>query len=304
MPGGCRYTVHIMLGATAKPFFMLVGAVLLAALALPLGAHATVGKPHVAAMQAALSERGHYVGTIDGLNGPLTREALRGFQRQAGLRPTGKAGARTVSALGGPARRLQAPVVVREGDEGWDVVRLQFLLAWRGFPSGEFDGVFGERVRRATAGFQRWAGLSADGVAGPSTFKALRKARARPHAGLSMPLNAPIGDRFGPRGSRFHAGIDFPAQAGTPVGAIKAGTVVFAAYVDGGFGNLVVVQHRYGLTSRYAHLAEIAVVEGQALRRGETLGSVGSTGRSTGPHLHLEVGFRGALVNPASLLTR
>lgn len=281
-----------------------LSALIVAVLAVPLAAHAVVGKPHVAALQAALWERGHYTGTVDGLAGPLTRAAVASFQREAGLRPTGKAGARTVSALGGPARRVLAGVTVRHGDEGWDVVRLQFLLAWRGFPSGAFDGVFGDRVQRATTGFQRWVGLPADGVAGPATYKALRKGRSGPPANLSMPIAAPIGDRFGPRANRFHAGLDLPAQAGAPVAAVKAGTVVFAAYHDGGYGNLVVVRHRYGVTTRYAHLSEFAVSEGEAVRRGQTIGFVGSTGRSTGPHLHLEVSFRGALVNPEPLLAR
>ena len=282
----------------------LAAAVALCALAVAPASSASMGKPHVAAMQAALLERGHYIGTIDGLAGPLTRAALKGFQREVGLRATGRAGARTVTALGGPTRRLQGSVVVRPGDVGWDVVRLQFLLAWRGFPSGELDGVFGDRVGRATAGFQRWAGLPVDGIAGPTTFRALRKVSPRPAARLSMPLAGAIGDRFGPRGTRFHAGVDFPAEAGTPVAAVKAGVVAATGYDEGGFGNMVVVRHRYGLTTRYAHLAEIAVVEGQALMRGQPLGTVGSTGRSTGPHLHLEVAFRGALVNPAPLLVR
>ena len=84
--------------------------------------------------------------------------------------------------------------------------------------------------------------------------------------------------------------------------AVKAGTVVFAGYSPGGFGNLVVVRHRYGLTTRYAHLSEALVRDGQQVRRGETLGLVGSTGRSSGPHLHLEVTFLGAYVDPVPLL--
>ncbi|MGI9658865.1 MAG: peptidoglycan DD-metalloendopeptidase family protein, partial [Gaiellaceae bacterium] len=286
---------------SVRTLFVALLAAVTVAVAVPLVAQAKIGKPHVAALQAALWERGHYHGTIDGLTGPLTRAALLSFQAEAGLQQTGKAGANTVAALGGPARRLQGGSVAKRGDQGWDVVRLQFLLAWHGFPSGVFDGVFGERVERATSRFQDWAGVPADGVAGPATFKALRKAPARPRTKLSMPIAAGIGDHFGPRGNRFHAGIDLPADAGTPVAAVKAGTVVFAAYDDGGFGNLVVIQHRYGLTTRYAHLSEFAVVEGARVRRGETIGLVGSTGRSTGPHLHLEIAFRGALINPAPL---
>ncbi len=276
----------------------------LAMFTAPASASRAIGRPNVAALQAALWEHGHYRGTIDGIKGPVTRAALESFQAEAGLETTGKSDVRTVAALGGPTRRLQGLPLVQPGDSGWNVVRLQFLLAWRGFPSGPFDGVFGVRVLRATTGFQKWAGIELDGVAGPATFKALRKPPAGPRAQLSMPLAAPIGDRFGPRANRFHAGLDLPADAGTAVGAIKAGTVVHAGYVAGGFGNLVVVQHRFGLTTRYAHLSEFTVVEGEKVRRGQPVGLVGSTGRSTGPHLHLEVLFRGALVDPKPLLRR
>ena len=277
---------------------------LAAALWAPSAGEGAIGKPRVAALQAALWERGHYAGTVDGLRGPLTRAAIREFQREKGLGVTGRAGARTVSALGGPARRLQGVAPIYKGAQGWDVVRLQFLLAWHGFPSGPFDGRFGARVERATLGFQRWARLPADAVAGAATFEALQQRPARPRARLSLPLDWARGDRFGPRANRFHAGIDLPADTGTPVAAVKAGTVVYADYHRGGFGNLVVLRHRYGLTTRYAHLSDLAVAVGEPVGRGEIVGLVGSTGRSSGPHLHLEVMFRGALINPAPLLER
>ena len=293
-----------MARASLKTVPVAFAIVLVAALSAPLLAHGAIGKPRIAALQAALWDRGHYQSTIDGLRGPLTRGAIRDFQREHGLRVTGRAGAPTVAALGGPARRLQGVAALRKGARGWDVVRLQFLLAWHGFPSGPFDGEFGQRVERATLRFQRWARLEPDAVAGPGTFKALRRPPARPRARLSAPLAWAPGDRFGPRANRFHAGIDLPADSGTSVAAVKAGTVVFASYHHGGFGNLVVVRHRYGLTTRYAHLSEFAVAEGETVRRGQTLGLVGSTGRSSGPHLHLEVMFRGALINPVPLLVR
>ena len=194
---------------------------------LRLLAHGAIGKPRIAALQAALWDRGHYQSTIDGLRGPLTRGAIRDFQREHGLRVTGRAGAPTVAALGGPARRLQGVAALRKGARGWDVVRLQFLLAWHGFPSGPFDGEFGQRVERATLRFQRWARLEPDAVAGPGTFKALRRPPARPRARLSAPLAWAPGDRFGPRANRFHAGIDLPADPGTSVAAVKAGSSRF-----------------------------------------------------------------------------
>lgn len=286
--------------------FLLAGAVACLGIlvVVPAGTAANMGNSHAAALQAALLQRGHYVGTIDGLVGPLTRSAIASFQAESGLRPTGKANARTVAALGGPPRRVQSRTVVRQGDVGWDVVRLQFLLAWHGFPSGTFDGVYGERVRQGTERFQARAGLPVDGIAGPATFRILRKPPVRPKAKLSMPVSATVGDRFGPRGDRFHAGLDLPVDQGTPVGAVKAGRVVYASMHEGGFGNLVVIQHRHGLRSRYGHLSEFAVVVGESVRRGQTIGLAGSTGRSSGPHLHLEVLLRGALIDPLPLLRR
>jgi murein DD-endopeptidase MepM/ murein hydrolase activator NlpD len=101
----------------------------------------------------------------------------------------------------------------------------------------------------------------------------------------------PIGDRFGaPRaGGRRHAGIDFPVPYGTRVGAAGVGTTIFAGWNTGGYGNLVVVQHRLGYTSWYAHLSQITSWVGERVSGGTRLGYVGSTGYSTGPHLHFEV---------------
>jgi murein DD-endopeptidase MepM/ murein hydrolase activator NlpD len=111
----------------------------------------------------------------------------------------------------------------------------------------------------------------------------------------------PYGDLFGPRGNRFHAGIDIPAAKGTPVGAAAAGRVVFAA-VGEGFGKLVVVEHAHGIRTRYAHLSRIVVRVGQYVKARATVGLVGATGEASGPHLHFEVLVRGANVDPLSAL--
>ena len=92
-----------------------------------------------------------------------------------------------------------------------------------------------------------------------------------------------IGDVFGPRGNRFHTGIDYPAPAGTTVSAAGRGRVVFAGWDAGGYGNLVVIEHPRGVRSWYAHLSRVAVRPEQAVVAGNAVGSVGSTGISTGP---------------------
>ena len=109
-------------------------------------------------------------------------------------------------------------------------------------------------------------------------------------------------DRFGPRGDRFHTGIDYPAQTGAPVVAAAAGRVTWAGWRTGGWGLLVVVDHGRGLRTLYAHLSRAHVVVGQRLLAGSLLGRVGASGRSSGPHLHFEARIRGAAVDPGPAL--
>jgi len=256
----------------------------------------------VAALQVGLRTHGLYHGTVDGVLGPRTERAVMRFQRRAGLSPDGVIGPRTRKAFGRYGRR--GPLGRRElaiGCRGWDVAALQFALAWHGFPSAVFDGVLGAHTDTALRKFQLWAGLDPDGTAGPSTYRALRRPVPRSPIKLLVPVAGAYGDLFGPRGDRFHAGIDIPAAKGTPIGAAASGRVVFAAVGDG-FGKLVVIEHGRGVRTRYAHLSRITVRVGQYVKSRETLGLVGSTGEATGPHLHFEVLVRGANVDPLSAL--
>jgi murein DD-endopeptidase MepM/ murein hydrolase activator NlpD len=105
------------------------------------------------------------------------------------------------------------------------------------------------------------------------------------------------GNPFGGGGSEFHPGQDIAAPRGTPVFAPADGTVVEAGWKNG-YGQTVVIDHSHGLTTRYGHLSKVEVGVGQELKRGEELGLVGSTGRSTGPHLHYEVRLGDLPVSP------
>jgi len=259
------------------------------------------GSPNIAALQVGLRARGLYAGTVDGVLGPGTEQAVRRFQRRAGLAADGVPGARTRKAMGRYGRR--GPLGRRElalGSRGWDVAALQFALAWHGFPSGPFDGYLGAHTDRALRRFQRWAALTPDGTAGPSTYAALRKPLPRSPLRLAHPLVAPLGDPFGPRGNRFHAGIDIPAPTGTPVAAAASGRVVFAGPSGSGWGRMVLIAHGSGVRTRYAHLSRIDVRLGQRVAISSIVGRVGSTGEATGPHLHFEVLVRGANVDPLS----
>ncbi|HEY9405645.1 MAG TPA: M23 family metallopeptidase [Pyrinomonadaceae bacterium] len=108
-------------------------------------------------------------------------------------------------------------------------------------------------------------------------------------------------DPFGGSSSEFHSGQDISAERGTPVYAAGIATVKFAG-TQSGYGQIVILDHGDGITTRYGHLSKIEVVSGQQLARGEVIGRVGSTGRSTGPHLHYEVRINEEPVNPRAYL--
>jgi murein DD-endopeptidase MepM/ murein hydrolase activator NlpD len=106
---------------------------------------------------------------------------------------------------------------------------------------------------------------------------------------------------FGGYSYESHEGQDIEADMGTPVDAAASGTVTVAG-VQNGYGNVVYIDHGNGLSTRYGHLSRIDVEVGQQIKRGERLGLVGSTGRSTGPHLHYEVRINNQPVNPRPYL--
>jgi murein DD-endopeptidase MepM/ murein hydrolase activator NlpD len=97
---------------------------------------------------------------------------------------------------------------------------------------------------------------------------------------------------------KYHAGLDFSAPSGTPIYATGDGTVEEASMSDVGYGNHVVVRHGYGYKTLYGHMLRMKVKAGQAVKRGDVLGWVGSTGKSTGPHCHYEVIKNGEKVDP------
>lgn len=277
-------------------------ALLAGTLVLAAPAAAGAGRPNIAALQVALGARGLYGGTVDGIRGPATLRATRVLQRRAGLLVDGIAGPQTRRALGRYGRHTFATRPLRRGHAGWDVAALQFALAEHGFPSGTFDGGFGPRTETALRRFQRFARLGADGVAGPATFRALRGPVPRAPVSLARPVRAPVTDRFGPRGTRFHTGIDFPAHYGARVRSARAGRVRFAAWNAGGYGYLVIVRHGAGVRTWYAHLSSLAVHRGARVSVGTLLGRVGASGTATGPHLHFELRLRGAAVDPLPAL--
>jgi len=121
------------------------------------------------------------------------------------------------------------------------------------------------------------------------------------------PLHGRLTSYYGPRNlgmgtSNFHRGIDIAAPSGTPVGAARSGTVTYAGWSTQGYGNLVKIRHAGGAETWYGHFSSIAVSVGEYVSQGEIIGRVGSTGLSTGPHLHFELHETGRALDPLASL--
>jgi murein DD-endopeptidase MepM/ murein hydrolase activator NlpD len=163
-------------------------------------------------------------------------------------------------------------------------------------PDGTFSilhdllGVMDERLKSVRSGVEARQALAA---ATPSIW----------------PLAGWLSSAFGPRadpftgGPDFHPGLDISADRGTPVHATADGMVESAAY-SGNYGNCILISHGFGISTRFGHLSAYAVRPGQKIKRGDVIGFVGSTGRTTAPHLHYEILLNGQPINPLRLLTR
>lgn len=129
------------------------------------------------------------------------------------------------------------------------------------------------------------------------------------HVPLSVPLQTPyhFSSGFGVRpdpfdgDDRMHSGLDLVSTYGSPIVAPAAGVIIFAGQQHG-YGNVIYINHGYGFITRYGHLSEIRVHVGQRVLPGQRIGSMGSTGRSTGTHLHYEIRYEGRAMNPVSFL--
>lgn len=132
--------------------------------------------------------------------------------------------------------------------------------------------------------------------------KTLSRGGSIPTIGSSLPVSGKISSTYGPRWGRQHAGLDIAAPTGTDVFAFMDGKVTFSGWDDGGYGNLIIIDHGNGLQGYYAHNSKLLVKKGQSVNKGTQIADVGSTGNSTGPHSHFEVRKNGTPVNPYSYL--
>ena len=122
-----------------------------------------------------------------------------------------------------------------------------------------------------------------------------------PPIAFRWPLSTRVTSEYGPRWGRMHEGIDQNGSVGDPIAAAEGGYVDYAGWIRG-YGNTVIISHGGGATTLYAHLSDFAVSAQSTVRIGQTIGYVGNTGRSFGPHLHFEIRFNGIPVNPRGYL--
>ena len=121
-------------------------------------------------------------------------------------------------------------------------------------------------------------------------------------SGLAWPTQGTITSGFGYRWGALHAGIDIANNVGTPIRAAKSGTVIVAGWNDGGYGNWVIIDHGGGFSTLYGHMSRVRTSEGAHVNQGDLIGDMGSTGNSTGPHLHFETRVNGTAQDPTRYL--
>ncbi|MCH2486747.1 MAG: M23 family metallopeptidase [Erythrobacter sp.] len=248
------------------------------------------------------------VARTDGNALSLDREIIRVDDTPLRIRGTvGSSLYRSARAAGAPASAVQA--YLKALGEQVDVTSdlsaddtFDIILAHRRAATGErqagqllYAGI--ERGENQRVQLMRWGSegrfFEASGV-------------GEQRSGLVAPVPGPMSSRFGMRRhpilgyKRMHSGVDFRGRSGTPIVAVTDGQVIGAGRM-GGCGQAVRLRHGGGMDTRYCHMSRIAVSRGQSVKRGQVIGYVGSTGLSTGPHLHYEMYRSGRAIDPASV---
>ncbi len=212
----------------------------------------------------------------------------------------------------------QAQVAKMEAEQAETTAHLEELVGLRVTTLRELDGARDAKqaiVAKAETDKAAWEKQENSLLAESNSIEAeLRGIASTPAAGsvqgtgqMMWPVSGRISSSFGYRvhpifkTRRMHTGIDIAVGAGTPIKAADAGTVVYAGW-RGGYGKTVIISHGGGLTTLYAHQSALLVSNGQSVGKGSQVGRVGSTGYSTGPHLHFEVRRNGSPVNPLNFL--
>jgi len=192
------------------------------------------------------------------------------------------------SAAADIAAPLRASQAAKSGAEAGDPEFRQLFSSWKSLD----NGIVMPRAP-ATQGGGLVTAARSGSVSIPSIMPV---SSARLSSGYGMRTHPVLGGR------RAHKGVDLPAATGTPIHAAADGVVGKADWF-GGYGLYVQLEHGGAFETRYGHMSRIAVASGQTVRKGDIIGYVGTTGRSTGPHLHYEVRVNGEAVNPAPYMT-
>lgn len=193
------------------------------------------------------------------------------------------------------ARRNQQAALREEVDRRIEALKVESAALDR--EEALLQAVIAERRRKVEADARARGGTSSGGTGG-STSPNLGRVSG---SGLIWPASGTVTSGYGARWGTVHKGIDIANATGTPIWAATGGEV-FHAGPFGGYGNAVLIDHGGGMTTLYGHQSRIAVSVGQQVTRGQVIGYIGSTGNSTGPHLHFEVRYRGAPQNPSKFL--
>jgi murein DD-endopeptidase MepM/ murein hydrolase activator NlpD len=192
---------------------------------------------------------------------------------------------RAVERAGDAERAVRAVAALKREQEATHAALQARIVALQ----AEVDALAAEQVKLETLIRERLAAAArARAARGRSPFAGHRTGDGVSTAGFIWPVRGVITSGYGYRWGRMHTGIDIAAPSGTPIAAAKEGEVIYADWL-GGYGQLVAVDHGDSVVTLYAHQSKMAVAEGQEVTQGQVVGYVGTTGHSTGNHLHFEV---------------
>lgn len=241
----------------------------------------------------------------------LSRTFAPEFKKKAKYMLKGIFASLTVLLLVSYISRAQEPVDTIETSEGTIVVFSN--LSWSYMEDLNFDGIMNDHLESLITAqeevglVQYWDNHKCYTSERKNNLRALKDTlwlcvTNEKYDDFVMPFDGKVTSRYGYRRGRYHNGIDIDLVTGDPVRSCWDGKVRYAQYNGGGFGNLVIVRHYNGLETFYAHLDEIIVQPNQEVKAGEILGLGGNTGRSRGSHLHFEVRFYDAPINPEEVI--
>ncbi len=240
----------------------------------------------IAANQRAVRARKAAAARVAAIEADLERTRLE-LQQQEQAQEEARS---QLNSLAQERGNLVALASIRRHSVASEVAQMEGLSAAE---EASLEGLILEREReieaeRKAAGI---AGVESEGAAGSFSWP------------VTGTITSPFGWRSNPFGGapEFHQGLDIAAPSGTAVTAAASGTVIMAQWY-GGYGNYILIDHGGGYSTGYGHLSAIYVSTGQAVQRGQAIGAVGSTGQSTGPHLHFEIRIAGKPVDPAPRL--